>query len=152
MTTSATSELPEVPRDTRHTQAIEPWQAQKLARELATGEKTQTQLAKEYGVNRSTVCKFAKKHKARIDEIRAHLDDEFAGLWLADKAQRIASYQDDYELSRRHPKADYFEQIRTRNDIRKAVAEELGQLPARGVAVSGTVTHVLEGVDLDELR
>lgn len=122
-----------------------------LCKELATGEKTKTQLAKEYGVSVSGISQFARRNADRIGQIQAAIDSEFAGLWLADKVQRIASYQDDMELSADGSRADHFEQIRTRTDIRKAVAEELGQLPTRGVQVSGTVTHILEGVSIDDL-
>jgi hypothetical protein len=123
-----------------------------LCRELAKGERTRTVLAREFGVTSSAITKFARVNAARIEQIRAAIDSEFAGLWLADKTQRIASYEADLELSGEGERAGHFEQIRTRTEIRKAVAEELGQLPTRGVQVTGTVTHILEGIDVDDLR
>lgn len=139
------------PEPKRSASKIPAYRRYALCRELATGEKTKTVLAQEYGVSVSAISQFAKRNADRIAQILAAIDSEFAGLWLADKVQRIASYQDDMELSADGSRADHFEQIRTRTDIRKAVAEELGQLPTRGVQVSGTVTHILEGVSIDDL-
>lgn len=122
-----------------------------LCKELAKGEKPRAQLAREYGITRGGLSLFAKANAARIDEIREHLDDEFAGLWIADKTRRLESYQSDLERSEDEPKGSYFEHIRVRNEIRKLVAEELGQLPSRNVAVTGEVTHILEAVKLEDL-
>lgn len=147
--TAPGTEIAPVVRPGRETHGIKPWLRYGLCKDLAVGEKTRTQLGKEHGVTQQAVSKFAKANAARIADIRDHLDEEFAGIWLADKSKRIASYTADFELSATGDRAGHFEQIRTRNDIRRHVAEELGQMPARGVTVAGIVQHVLEIENFD---
>jgi CENP-B N-terminal DNA-binding domain len=125
-----------------------PW----VCRELALGETSRADLARRFNVHRSTITEFAKRHAARIDQLKGQLDDEFAGIWIADKALRIAAYAADHDASEAHPRWDHFEQIRTRNQIRQAVAEELGQLPARMSVTVVPVTHIIQGVDLSALQ
>lgn len=121
----------------------------KLCRELAVAEKPQVQLSEEYGVSQSAISQFKARHKDRIEAIRNKLDDEFAGLWIAEKANRIAEYQADVEFIGATTKADL---LRVKATILKAVSEELGQLPARvNVTVTNPVTYVVKGVDPDDL-
>ena len=96
--------------------------------------------------------RFAKRHQAEIDELKANADDAFAGLWIADKSARMAAYQADLELSGTGKYGSHWEQIRTRTQILKQVAEELGQMPPRAGIVVIPVTHVIEGVDVEALK
>ncbi len=121
---------------------LRPWEARELCRDLATREVTRAKLGRRYGISASAVTQFAKRNAREIDDIRARLDDPFAGIWIARKENRLAAYAAD---------AEQLPAGAERTAILKAVAEELGQLPARGVAVSGEVRHVLEGVDLGDL-
>lgn len=130
---------------------LSPGDRRQLCRELATGDVPRAQLARKYGMARSSVTAFAKTHAAEIDAIAARLDDDFAGLWIADKGQRISAAQDDYELSLAGEYAGHYEHIRTRTQIRSAVAEELGQLPPRASVTVVPVVHVVQGVDLEAL-
>lgn len=130
-----------------------PWERRQLCRELATGEHTYTALGKRYGVSRQAISAFAKRYAREIDDIKARLDDEFAGLWIADKGARIAAYQADLEMSEAGGEfAGHYEHIRTRTQILRAVAEELGQLPPRATVVVSPVVHIIEGVDLEALK
>lgn len=69
-----------------------------LQRDLATGGQTHEALAAKYGATKSGITSFAKRYSAVIAEIAADLDNQFAGLWAANKERRIASYQADVEL------------------------------------------------------
>jgi hypothetical protein len=69
-----------------------------LQRELAEGNLSPAKLAQKYGVSREGVRDFAKRYAAVIEEIRADLTNEFAGLWVADKKRRVAAYQQDIDL------------------------------------------------------
>ena len=131
---------------------IRPWQRRELCRELATGEVRRTVLARKYGVVPSTITDFAKRYAAEIDAIKSRLDDEFAGLWIANKEARMAQYQEDYEASERHDKSEHFEWVRVRTQILHQVAEELGQMPPRAEITVMPVVHVLEGIDLEALK
>ena len=132
-------------------QPVPPWVRRARCQELAAGKKTRAQLAREWGISRQTVTQFAQRHAAEIREIREHLDDEFAGLWIASKGARIAAYQADLEASATSGYGGHFEQVRTRAQILRQVAEELGQLPGRTGVVVVPVTHVLVDVNLDDL-
>lgn len=141
------------PDDTEPGDAVKPWERRQLCRELATGELTRAQLARRYGLARSSITRFAQRHALEIDQIKASLDDEFAGLWIASKGARIAVYQSDLELSEGNESfGSHYEQIRTRTQILRAVAEELGQLPPRQTVAVVPVVHVVEGVDLEALK
>lgn len=131
---------------------IKPWLIHALCRDLATGDKTRAQLAREHGVTRQAMTKFAQRHADRIAEIRAHLDDEFAGIWIANKEKRIAAAERDYELSAGSEYAGHWEHVRTRSMIRKEIAEELGQLPPRTNTVVIAAVHNVVGIDLEDLK
>jgi len=130
----------------------------KLIHELARGEKTRTALAKEYGVTQSAITQFADRHRTRIDEVRADIENEFAGLWIADKRRRIEEYAAEIDLIE-EVRAGTVRNMRDvelsklKAAILRAVADELGQIPARmNVSVNQKVTYVIEGVDPETLR
>ncbi len=129
----------------------------KLIRELALSGKTQRQLAEEYGVVESSMTEFKHRHAEAINDVRENASDEFAGLWIAKKQNRIQAYMDQVDfLAQRvedgteDPEAAF----KVAQSALKAVAEEMGQLTAR-VAVAGDVgarvTHELVGVNVEEV-
>lgn len=122
-----------------------------LQRQLATRDLTRSQLARKFGVSPSYVTQFAKTYEREIEAIREKLDDEFAGLWIAQKEMRIAAYQAEYERALRHPRRDHFEWVNARRQILHTVAEELGQLPPRQTVTIVPVVHVVEGIDINVL-
>ena len=123
-----------------------------LKKALATGEVTRASLARRYGVSRASISEFAKRHAYEIDQLRQQLDDEYAGLWIASKANRLAAYQGEYDASLGNEfYSDHYEHVKARAAILKAVAEELGQLPNKSqLTIGGVVRHELVGVDVDE--
>ncbi len=147
-----------------------------LMRELAAGEHPQTELARRHGVTSQAVSEFAARHAERIADIVGKLDDQFAGLWAADKAARVATYQgqieqiadllddaagagtDDGERATSLLRAlaesntSTSELMRTQGAALRAIAEELGQLPARmQVQHSGSLEVKINGVDMAAL-
>lgn len=134
-------------RTTEQPGRIAPWDEHQLCRELAEGGQTHAELGRKYGVKRTAITDFKARHKRRIDEIAAHLDDEFAGLWVASKAARIAAHQRDAQLLEgdRHP-----ERVKARTAILKQVAEELGQMPGRAGITITVAEHQLVGVEISE--
>lgn len=124
----------------------------KLLRELALGEKNQVQLASEYGVGQSAISMFATRYSDQIEEIRGKLDDEFAGLWIAQKANRLAAYQQDVDDVDSDEDKNTAEWRRIKHNAVKSVAEELGQIPNKStIQHEGTVIHKYEGVDPDKV-
>jgi transposase-like protein len=134
----------------------------KLIRELAKGEHSQSELARRFGVSAQAISAFVQRHAERIADVASRLDDEFAGLWVAEKTNRIATYQQQIEDiaellgdPEQVGKAGvgYAEVVRTAQAAMKAVADELGQIPAKvQVQHSGTLDVRLNGVDLGALR
>lgn len=126
------------------------WVKHRLIRDYALGEKTGAQLAKEYGVSQTSMSLFKKRHAMDIEEVRNNLADEYAGVWVAKKIERIREYQEAAEKMAVGTSPRNAEVL---TSILKAVAEELGQLPARQQVNVSTenVTYQIVGIDLDDL-
>lgn len=115
------------------------WKKHRLIREIALGEKTGKELADQYGVSQNSMSAFKKRYAVEIEEVRNNLADEYAGVWVAQKLDRIRQYQEAAEKMASGASPRNQEVLVS---ILKAVAEELGDLPARTqVNVSTQVTE-----------
>lgn len=56
-----------------------------------------TEVARKFEVTQQAVSLFADRHADAIDEKRRHLEDEYYGLWIADKRRRVAVLQQQAE-------------------------------------------------------
>lgn len=130
---------------------LTPFDRRKLQRAIATGERKRAQIARDFGVSASYVTSFAKRYAFEIDQIKAALDDQFAGLWIADKESRILALEAEYARALGSDKRDHHEWIKARLQVLHQAAEELGQLPPRATVAIVPVVHVLEGVDPEML-
>lgn len=131
-----------------------PWNRAKLIRQLATNAKTQTALAKDYGVAQPTIATFKKRHKTEIEEVQNALADQviepYADLWIADKRNRLSALQ---EL------AEKLEELKVtaRNaevtiKIFREVADQLGDIPSKStVDVNTNVKYEIVGINVDNL-
>jgi len=121
------------------------WVKHRLIRDIALGEKTGKELAEQYGVSQNAMSAFKKRYGLEIEEVRNNLADEYAGVWVANKLDRIRQYQEAAEnmAAGRSPR-----NAEVLTSILKAVAEELGQLPARTQVNVSTETTVYEIVGL----
>lgn len=137
------------------------WRKRTLIRELAEGERTMRQLAETHGVAVSSIHEFSTRHAEEITHVRDNLEDEFAGLWVAKKSNRLAEYEADLDMiaeklaeaeeSGMEPK----DLVAAKHRALRAVAEELGQLPNRmsvSAEVQTRVTYTVPGVDVSDLR
>lgn len=126
------------------------WVKHRLIRDFALGEKSGAQLAEQYGVSATSISNFKKRHGLEIEEVRNSLADEYAGVWVARKLDRIREYQ---EAAEKMAKGESPRQAEVLVSILKAVAEELGQLPARTqVNVSQeNVTYEIVGISVDDI-
>lgn len=126
------------------------WVRHRLVRDLAIAEKSQAELAEIYGVSQTSMSAFKKRNQMAIEEVRNNMADEYAGVWVAQKMGRIAEYQEAAEKMAKGTSPRNAEVLVT---ILKAVAEELGQLPARTqVQVNQQqVTYQVVGIDPSEL-
>lgn len=134
----------------------------KLVRQLAAGEHSLTDLAARHGVTHQAISAFAKRHAELIADVASKLDDEFAGLWVAEKAARLAVLQHQVEQiadTMGDPEAaakagvGAAEMHRVQQQALRAIADELGQIPARvQVQHSGSLNVQLNGVDVEALR
>ena len=121
-----------------------------LKRELAMRVPNKI-LAEKYGLSPMGISAFAKRHARAIDDIREHIEDEFAGLPLAQKRNRIAAYEDEVDRLLEDPRANHHEWSKARQMAYRSIAEELGQLPPRQQITVIPVQHVVIGVDPDDL-
>lgn len=131
----------------------------KLIRELALSGKTQRQLAEEYGVVESSMTEFKQRNADAVNAVREDAANEFAGIWIADKANRVMAYKEQVEFIQDRIEQgledDPVASLKVVQAGLKAVAEEMGQLTAR-VAVQADVTakvnYRVEGVDTEALK
>lgn len=104
-----------------------------LVKELASGQRSHSQLADEYGMATSSVSAFATRNRDEIQKVVDGVVIEKLDCWIADKQKRIAEYAAMYEsltpmVRGMDPNPKY---IRIRMDCLQRVAEELGQLPTK---------------------
>lgn len=126
------------------------WVKHRLIRDLALGERTGKDLAEQYGVSQTSMSAFKRRHSLEIEEVRNNLADEYAGVWVAQKLARIQEYQIAAEKMAKGQSPRNQEVLVS---ILKAVAEELGQLPARTqVNISNEQTvYEIVGIDPQDL-
>lgn len=126
------------------------WVKHRLIRDFALGEKSGAELAVIYGVSKNSISLFKKRNALEIEEVRNNLADEYAGVWVAQKMARIQEYQEAAEKMARGSSPRNAEVLVT---ILKAVAEELGQLPARTQVQVSTenVTYQVVGINPEDL-
>lgn len=122
-----------------------------VARAIVTGSPTQAELARRFGITRSAVTQWKKRHKALIEQTRASIDTEWTAIYLSEKLSRLWALQQDFELSTEQANSGSPDHIRVRMALLRAIAEELGDLPRTSVMVV-PVQHQLIGVDIDQLR
>lgn len=132
-----------------------------LIRALALGEHSQAELARRNGVSDQALSRFVQRHAERIADVREHLDDEFAGIEMASKVNRVALLNQqildvvdllaDPETAAKAG-VQYAEMARVVQSGARAIADELGQIPARvQVQHSGSLDVRLNGVDVGAL-
>lgn len=124
----------------------------RLIRELAAAEKPNVQLAEEYNVSDERISQFKQENRDAIEHVRTHMADEFAGILLADKKNRLAEYVSDVDEANERGGSDWAEARRIKHNALRQIAEELGQIPNKtSMAVEGKVEYVIEGIDISKL-
>jgi hypothetical protein len=145
-----------------------------VMRELAAGGQSQEAIAAKHGVTQGAVSQFAKKYAVEIQEIRENMADEFAGLWITKKHNRLAMYEEIAAQALKptpkvtpagklitviNPETHEPEVVmeidgRAALAAGKQAAEELGQLATRvqlGGELATTTTYKIEGVQPEDL-
>lgn len=118
---------------------------------IAAGEHSIKELAEMFESAEGTINQFKHRYRDDIRRMQENLADEFAGLWIADKRNRIQVYEDQVE---RFQTSDDPKLVARTQTALRSVAEELGALPQR-VQVQQekqTVHVVLEGTDNSKLQ
>lgn len=130
------------------------WKKASLIRDIAMGELTQTRLGELYGVSQATISRFAQRHAADIHWARRRMMEGVQtgteSLWVVSKINRIAEHQRSLEQL---APLDSPRAVEVRTGVLKAVAEELGDLPARtNVNISNeTTVYEMVGVDPEDI-
>jgi hypothetical protein len=125
-----------------------------LIYDLACGDSSMEALGEKYGVEHSSISRFARRYATEIGTQRASLEDKLAAVWIAQKAARLAEYQDDVEsINAVHdvlPAPDP-SLLGAKHRALRNSAEELGALKT---VIDSTVSvrYELVGVDPEALR
>lgn len=141
-----------------------------LARELALTDTSQTALAEKYGVVQSSIAEFKQRRAEEIAAIAADADNEYAGMWIAQKQARLAELSRIFDTAMaptpkitnkgalaRAEDGTVINEIDGRAAMQalKQAAEELGQLATR-VNIAGGLdvrtNYTVEGVSPEDLR
>lgn len=118
-------------------------------------------LAERYDVAVSSISDFAKRHRAEIETQAADLENQFAGLWIADKRARLAAYQEDVERCDREIRAgrrlgitpqELAPAYAAKHRALDAAAKELGAYRQVIDVNVTTVKYEIVGVEVGELR
>lgn len=117
----------------------------RLQRALAEDKYSQRELAKQFGVSQSAISQFNARWSEVIEEIRQDTENEFAGLYLAEKKNRIAEYLQSVE-----DLSDKPQYARSHHNALRSIAEELGQL-RHNVESNVNVTYDMPGVSKEDL-
>jgi transposase-like protein len=136
------------------------WAKRQLIQEMARMEKTQTQLAREYGVVQSSISEFGTRHAVEIEAAKVDIESEFAGLWVAKKVNRLAELESDIERIIESNAGDTVrmadaELLRVKAGLLRQVADELGQIPNKShvkVEQEIKVKYLMTDVNDEDLR
>ena len=120
-----------------------PWVRRQLILDLALDTQTHEKLAEKYGVSRYSITSFKKRHAVDIDTARVEAEEEFAGILITKKENRLAVYQDQIEQAIH--RGDHKLIAR----LLRQVAEEMGHLPSR-VQLTGSVGFQTSYIITDE--
>jgi transcriptional regulator with XRE-family HTH domain len=128
-----------------------------LKRDLADKKLSQTQLAEKYEVTQGAISEFGRRYKDDIDAIIADFDNEYAGIWAANKANRLTEYQADVDMiNEQLETVDNPRNLRTLLQFKQAalrsIAEELGHLTQKVETKNSTTTYIVEGVDTEAMK
>ena len=74
-----------------------PWNRVRVIADLAEGAMTQAEIGAKYGVTQGAVSQFLDRNRDEIESKRRHLNDQFHGLWIADKVARVGVLQQQAE-------------------------------------------------------
>jgi hypothetical protein len=126
---------------------MRPWTRLALLKELALGQQSQTSLAEKYGVSDAAISQFKSKHAEEIQDIIDNAEDEFSGILLSRKKNRLATYAELLENALDDGDG------KLAKGILKNMAEELGQLPNRITvqSIDTRTRYEVEGVDPEDL-
>lgn len=145
-----------------------------IVRLLAAQELSLGQIAERYNCTPQAVGQFRDRNAEEIAAVRANMDNEFAGLAIASKVNRVALLQEIAEKALQpvpkisaNGKVTYVtnedgeSEMVMEVDVRaamaalKQVAEELGQLVARTQMTGDmqtTTTYRIESVNVEDLK
>lgn len=144
------------------------WQARTLAKRLGReADPDVGEVAAEFGLQRKTVTQFILDNSIEIAAIRNDPDNPFAGIWAADRDNRIRELLDEVVscniLLRSMQNIEEDEDVdvditgdwnmivKLKMALLEAIARELGQTKPE-IGVDGNVSFVINGIDVGALK
>jgi hypothetical protein len=134
---------------------VEGYKRLELMRLLASGVTCQ-EIGLRYNVPEDVVLDWYQEHLYLIDQIRADQDNEYAGLWITEKAFRLAEIEYDVEVASHRMKnpdnaQDYARLLKLKQAGIRLATEILGDMPVRAPVpvTQETAPYIYHGVDVD---
>jgi hypothetical protein len=138
----------------------------RLIIDLATDAASYREIAKREQIGLRDLQEFAREHEREIAEcqqmLMGRLAEEVAGLWVSNKANRLAEYQEEIEeirltLADLRDGGSYWSRahrdlLRAYMDLFRQVADELGAYPQRAGAPARTGQSVHYVIETDDTR
>jgi hypothetical protein len=125
-----------------------------MVRECAEAKLSWVDIAGKYNISVQRLYRFREENAEAIAEIKSNVDDAMAGLWIAQKHNRVAEYQSHSELVDELIAAGAEQPqvlLKVAQSALRGVAEELGQLSPRDNSERTQVDVRIVGVDSDAL-
>lgn len=129
----------------------------RLIRDIADENQTDPELGKKYGCSHTAISQFRRRWAEEIAAVKASVEGEFTALWIADKENRIAEYQQAAEdidvaldaVAGQGMTKDDVALLAEKRKIMRGVSEELGQLPPRNnnTVQGATIIYQYDGIN-----
>lgn len=122
--------------------------ARQLIRQLASGKKTQVQLAAQYGVTQGAVSQFATRHAQEVQQLKDDASSALDELWISDKGERLRVLMAQVEEAAAKKQAvtllrEWLASAELTDDERIEIAGNLSRAAAAGNAWANTAQKAL---------
>ena len=135
----------------------------KVIQDLAEGQITRAKIAEKYNVAEDSIYAFQRRHRLEIQQIRDRILGDINDIYLTDKRARIQQYADDIAMTKGWEIGPVFDKdsnviaremnvslIRQRQQLVRAIADELGDIPRQTVNDGGVTDRIeIEFVGID---
>lgn len=140
----------ETPQASPHSGKLENrFRRQRLIRQIAHGDKSMRQLARDYDCDESAIRQFRDRHATEITDVVEELKQGLDAVWLTSKLERLERMRVELEALDGNESLDA---VKLRIDIMRKAAEEIGDIPNKTtLSFEKPVDITLTGIDPGQL-